>query len=119
MTAPTPDPPEHATDADTIVVHVDPILERLLPKFLARRRQDVTFIAEELERDGFAALEKLGHNLKGTGRGYGLDGISEIGGLLERAAQNRDADVIRAQAIALDAYLRRVRIAPAEPPAPG
>jgi len=114
VTAFPPDPPEQSTIGDFIVVHVDAILERLLPKFLARRRQDVTFIVEELERDGFAALEKLGHNLKGTGRGYGLDGISEIGALLERAAQDHDAEVIRAQATALDDYLRRVRIAPPE-----
>jgi len=107
-----PDPPQQASIGDFIVVHVDAILERLLPKFLARRRQDVTFIVEELEREGFAALEKLGHNLKGTGRGYGLDGISEIGALLERAAQDHDTEVIRAQATALDDYLRRVRIAP-------
>lgn len=119
MTDLTPDPPEQTAATDTIVVHVDAILERLLPKFLARRRQDVTFIIEELEREGFAALEKLGHNLKGTGRGYGLDGISEIGAVLERAAQNRDAEVIRAQATALDDYLTRVRVAPAhQPPSP-
>jgi HPt (histidine-containing phosphotransfer) domain-containing protein len=98
---------------EPLVVHADPVLRRLLPTFLARRQQDLTVINHELERDGFSALEQLGHNLKGTGRSYGFDGISETGKALEQAAQHHDAAEIRRQATKLAEYLRRVRIAPA------
>ena len=96
-----------------IIVHPDPVLRRLLPTFLARRQHDLSLISQELERDGFRVIEKMGHNLKGIGRTYGCDGISEIGAVLEQAAQDHDAEEIRRQAIALADYLRRVRIAPA------
>jgi HPt (histidine-containing phosphotransfer) domain-containing protein len=98
---------------EPIVVQADPVLKRLLPRFLARRRQDVRLITQDLERDDFSALEQLGHNLKGTGRSYRFDGISEIGAALEQASRRHDAAAIRRQAANLAEYLRRVRIAPA------
>lgn len=112
--APLPNQPKRIPRNDEpIVVHADPVLARLLPTFLARRRQDLTLINQELERDGFSALEQLGHNLKGTGRSYGFDGISETGKALEQAAQHHDAAEIRRQATELAEYLRRIRVAPA------
>ena len=101
-------PPDEAP----IVVHPDPVLRTLLPKFLARRQHDVALLAKELDRGGFRAIETMGHNLKGIGRAYGCDGISEIGAALERAGQGHDATEIRRQATALTQYLQRVRIAP-------
>jgi HPt (histidine-containing phosphotransfer) domain-containing protein len=113
-TAPPPHQPTPIQPGDEpIVVHADPVLKRLLPIFLARRRQDLTLIDQDLERDDFSALEHLGHNLKGTGRSYRFDGISEIGEALEQASQRHDAEEIRRQATELADYLRRVRIAPA------
>ena len=105
------DPPAESTD-DPILVSPDAVIAKLLPKFLANRQRDVALIVEMLEREGYGELEVMGHNLKGAGRGYGCDGISEIGRALEEAAQKHDQPAIRSQAFALDDYLRRVRIAP-------
>jgi len=89
------------------------VAARLLPAFLARRVKDLALIDQELARDGYRAIERVGHNLKGIGRNYGVDGISEIGAVLEQAGQQHDATEIRKQATALAEYLRRVQIAPA------
>jgi sigma-B regulation protein RsbU (phosphoserine phosphatase) len=105
-------PGRAAEDASPIVAHVDPILQPLLPTFLTRRRQDVTLIKQELKREGFRAIQTIGHNLKGIGSSYGFDGISEIGREIELAAQQMDPAAIRRQATALDEYLRRVRLEP-------
>ncbi len=48
--------------------------------------------------------------MKGSGGGYGFDGITEIGGEIETAAKRRDPVAIRIQADALSRYLARVEI---------
>lgn len=112
--APPPNHPQPVQPNDEpIVIHPDTVAARLLPAFLARRVKDLALIEEELARDGYRAIERMGHNLKGIGRTYGLDGISEIGAVLEKAGQRHDAAEIRQQATALAEYLRRVQIAPA------
>jgi len=98
---------------DPIVIRPDSIAARLLPQFLDRRIKDLAVIDEELARNGFRVIERLGHNLKGVGRSYGFDGISDIGAAIEEAGRKQDADEIRAQASALVEYLGRVRVVPA------
>ena len=105
--------PASDRDDEPIVVRPDSVAGRLLPAFLARRVKDLCVLEEELARNGFGAIEKLGHNLKGLGRSYGFDGISDIGGALEQASRQCNVDEIRKQAAALAAYLRRVRVTPA------
>jgi HPt (histidine-containing phosphotransfer) domain-containing protein len=113
MTPPQVHPVPATDDEDEpIVVRPDSFAGRLLPAFLARRARDLDVLDEELARNGFRTIEKVGHNLKGIGRSYGFDGISDIGGALEQAGRHHNADEIRRQTAALAAYLRRVRVAP-------
>lgn len=97
-------------DDDTVVIRADSVAGRLLPAFLRRRVKDLAVIEEELARDGFRVIERLGHNLKGIGRSYGFDAISEIGAVIEDAGRRRDAAEIRRQAAALASCLERVRL---------
>lgn len=103
-------PRPQVVEPTPIIAKVDAVLRPLLPTFLTRRRQDVTLIKQELKREGFRAIETIGHNLKGIGTSYGFDGISDIGKEMERAAQRQDAAAIRQHAKELDEYLRRVRL---------
>jgi sigma-B regulation protein RsbU (phosphoserine phosphatase) len=89
----------------------DPRLKGLIPTYLSRRWEDVTKITQELAGGGFRAIARIGHNLKGTGYGYGFGGIAEIGAALERAAEDQNAGEIRLQILALQDYLTRVRVA--------
>ena len=95
-----------------VLVRPDPRLKGLIPTYLSRRWEDVTNITQELAGGGFAAIARIGHNLKGTGYGYGFGGMAEIGSALERAAQAENAAEIRLQILALQDYLTRVRVAP-------
>lgn len=95
-----------------VVVRPDPRLKGLIPTYLSRRWEDVTNITQELATGGFRAIGRIGHNLKGTGYGYGFGGIAEIGAALERAAEAENAGEIRLQILALQDYLTRVRVAP-------
>ena len=47
----------------------------------------------------------LGHNMKGSGTGYGFTRITELGASLEQAAGRGAAEEIRARAAELTRYL--------------
>ncbi len=74
---------------------VDADLAELIPGYLANRRRDVEAIAVALEHADYENVRHLGHNMKGSGAGYGFDRISEIGASLEQAAVGRELEQIR------------------------
>ena len=90
------------------VVYVDPQIEEIIPLFLQHRRDDLESIALALEQADFETIETLGHGMKGSGGGFGFEGITEIGRCLERAAISGNSEVIRKQVEYLSAYLERV-----------
>jgi hypothetical protein len=98
--------------AGSILVTPDAAIASLLPQFLANRQLDVAIIIEMLRREAYGELKSLAHNLAGTGGSYGCDGISDIGRALGEAADKKDHAAVRNQALVLEDYLRRVRIAP-------
>jgi hypothetical protein len=93
-----------------IRVRVDPELASLIPGFLDNRRHDVVLLLEVLNRADFQTARILGHSMKGSGGGYGFDGITDIGGDIEVAAINNDPIAIRTHVDALALYLTRVEI---------
>ncbi len=101
--------PSHDS-SDKIVVHIDAALADLIPNFLANRERDILTLRDALNQHNFQTIEILGHRLKGDGGGYGFEGISQIGAVLEAAAARRDADSIARQTTALADYLARLDI---------
>lgn len=93
-----------------IVVVVDEEIRDLIPGYLENRRKDITEILSALERGDFAAISSLGHKMKGSGGGYGFDGISEIGLACEDAAKQSQAQEIRDQVNLLQNYLDNVEV---------
>ena len=87
------------------LVRVGSSLAALVPRFLDGRRRDVDTIAAALERSDYDSVRILGHNMKGSGAGYGFSRITEIGASLEQAAGRRAPEQIRAQAAELVRYL--------------
>jgi hypothetical protein len=52
----------------------------------------------------------IGHNMRGTGKGYGFEPITEIGKALEHAGQSADAGAIRFELTNLSKYLSEVDV---------
>jgi len=94
------------------VVQVDPLIAPLVPGYLKNREQDVPRIAALVAAKDFAALRRLGHNMKGSAGAYGLPPLSEIGGRIEAAAQASDAAAIGAAGEELGRFLQNVKLAP-------
>ena len=61
------------------------------PAFLANRRLDLKRMRVALAAKDFIVIQKIAHNCKGTGRGYGFPEISEMGAVIEKAAKALDA----------------------------
>jgi two-component system sensor histidine kinase/response regulator len=92
---------EHTTG----VVRVDADLAELVPGFLENRRTDLDAIASALARADYENVRILGHNMKGSGAGYGFNRITELGASLEQAAGRCESEEIRARAAELSRYL--------------
>jgi CheY-like chemotaxis protein len=72
----------------------DMILARR-PAFLANRQLDLEKMRTALAAQDFTVIQKIAHNCKGIGRGYGFPPISEIGASLDKAARAQDAELLR------------------------
>jgi CheY-like chemotaxis protein len=62
----------------------------LVPKYLAAKPKQIAEARASLAAKDFDPIRRFGHNLKGTGRGYGLPPIEEMGREIEKAAANHD-----------------------------
>ena len=96
--------------SEKIVVHVDPDLADLIPGYLANRKKDIAAIHEAVGKKDMDTVRILGHSMKGSGGGYGFEIITDIGMLLEKAAQEGRDEAIRLQVKRLEDYLRQVEI---------
>ena len=92
------------------IVRVAASLAELVPAFLESRRRDIDTIAAALERSDYDDVRNLGHNMKGSGAGYGFNRITEIGASLEQAAGRRAPEEIRARSAELVRYLDALHV---------
>ena len=65
---------------------------------------------EALDRADFEVVTILGHNLRGSGGGFGFQAITDIGAGLEQAAEGADTDASRKWVGELSSYLDRVEL---------
>ena len=86
-------------------VRASPKLAARIPIFLRNRRQDVVTMLDALSLGDFKTVQRLGHNMRGTGSGYGFQAITDIGAAIEREAGNADVDAARQSVDELSTYL--------------
>ena len=98
------------SSAGRIKVVVDIGIEDLIPGYLVNRQEDIESILGSLVKEDYEAVQILGHSMKGSGGGYGFDGISDIGQTLELAAKEKDAGTIKRTVSELANYLEQVDI---------
>ena len=89
---------------------LDADLEPLIPGYLQRREEDVALLNNAIASSDYATIKSTGHNLKGSGAGYGFDDITTIGSTLEQAGINQDAAAASAAITQLEQYLQSLEI---------
>ena len=94
---------------EDIPVKVHRRLSGLLPRFIERCRRDAAALRNAAEGGEWAAAQRIGHMLLGSGGGYGLDEISKSGREMESAAKRQDASALRQLSERLEDYLARLK----------
>jgi signal transduction histidine kinase/CheY-like chemotaxis protein len=93
-----------------VQVSVEDWLKPVVGGYLEKRRGDVQKLRTALDRGEIAVIRTLGHQMAGTGGGYGFEPITEIGSALEKSALASDTARIRASIEDLDRYLSSVQL---------
>ncbi len=93
-----------------IPVSIESWLKPVVGGYLEKRRGDVAKLREALIHGDYNTIRTLGHQMAGTGGGYGFEPITEIGSVLEDSALAIDADRIRTSIEDLDRYLNAVQV---------
>ena len=97
------------SDDAEMVIRLDAELQAIVPKYLGNRARDCVALRDYVANQAFAEAKRLGHNMKGTGGGYGFDEISRLGDLIEQAAAAGEGQRIRVLADELADFLARVK----------
>ena len=85
-------------------------IEEAIPLFLDITRQDLQSLYDALGTQDYSKIRFIGHDLKGSGGGYGFDEISNLGKFIEEAAKRSDGEEIGKHVSALADYLNRVEV---------
>jgi CheY-like chemotaxis protein len=93
-----------------IPIHPPAEIEEVIPLFLESTREDIGALARALENLDYPKIRLIGHDLKGSGGGYGFDQIGVIGKSIEEAAKQSDSAEVKRQIGALADYLERVDV---------
>lgn len=91
-------------------VYADPEIADLIPEFLASVVESVDIATSALADGDFERIRVVGHNLRGSGGGFGFFPITRYGGMVEDAARERDADAIAAGLRKLTRYVEAVEV---------
>jgi HPt (histidine-containing phosphotransfer) domain-containing protein len=92
-----------------ISVRINPLLAKIVPKFLERCRQSVVELQDAVRSGDFTGARRIGHALHGTASSFGFDEMAEIGREIEQAARAGDSATLKALAERLDIHVARVR----------
>jgi len=96
--------------SEKIVIEVDQDLKDLIPGFLKNVQNNISIIRDSVASGDFEKVKVLGHNMKGSGGGYGFDEITSIGLSIEQAAREGNGSVILLKLSELETYLTSIEI---------
>ena len=99
-----------ADASDRISVRPPAGIEEAIPLFLETTREDLQALSRFLDDGDYSRIRFIGHDLKGSGGGYGFEPISAIGKTIEEAAKRSDSREISRQIAALTNYLDRLDV---------
>jgi CheY-like chemotaxis protein/HPt (histidine-containing phosphotransfer) domain-containing protein len=85
-----------AEETDAEDIGLDESIRELVPQYLRNCREALATIPGRIKSCDFEGIRSIGHNLKGTGTGYGFPEVTRLGAAMEFAAkQNQPEAVLR------------------------
>ena len=95
---------------ELIIARCSKDLEHIIPRYLARRREEIVSFRVGLETGDYGAVRLIGHGLKGSGGSYGLSALTDIGARIERAAVAGNAAALETLLAEYADYVARLQI---------
>ena len=108
-TAVQPNTPQNHHAPDNGPMQSNQRLEAMVPMYLAKCCENVDVMREAVQQSNFETVTILGHNLRGSGGGFGFQSITDFGGQLEQAATDGDFELIGKLLDKLSNYLDTVQ----------
>ncbi len=99
---------EESSRKNSVPLPVNHKLAHRIPAYLQNCKQNVITMLDALDRVDFETVTILGHNMRGSGRAFGFQAITDIGGALQQAAESTDTDASRKLVGELSSYLHSV-----------
>jgi CheY-like chemotaxis protein len=85
-------------------------LQDLMPGYIHNRYVDLQQLPQFLQEANYEGIALIGHKMKGSGSGYGLDYISRMGRAIETAAALEQSSVIEEAVRELGDYLGQLKV---------
>ena len=98
---------EAYTAAGPTTPSADDELAALAPEYLSSVRNHLRALLGATESADLATIQRLGHNMKGTGASFGFPGITELGDRIEHAAKHSDLVAAGNAIRSLQSFLER------------
>ncbi len=95
---------------ETITIQMPEGLEEIVPAYLVQRQEDARTLADLLAISDFASIQRIAHDMKGTGTSYGFEQLTQLGAAIEDAAQESNSQRLGKSVAELSAYLSRVQL---------
>ena len=86
----------------------------MLVAYVSRCQASLPEAEAALEIGDHNYLRVYGHRLKGSGGGYGIPWLTQVGLLIEGAARRGDNAELQTRLAALELYLRQIEVLPDE-----
>jgi signal transduction histidine kinase/CheY-like chemotaxis protein/HPt (histidine-containing phosphotransfer) domain-containing protein len=87
---------------------LEPSIASLAPRYLKNVDKELNALKAAQAAEDYATVQRIGHNLHGTGGSFGFPRITELGAVIENAAKDQAMDKIRPAILELASYLEQV-----------
>jgi HPt (histidine-containing phosphotransfer) domain-containing protein len=95
---------------EPIIARCSKDLELIVPRYLARRREEIASLRAVLDAGDYKAMRIIGHGLKGSGGSYGFTALTDIGARIERAAVAADATALESLLAEYADHVERLQV---------
>ena len=96
--------------AEKIHIHADSELQEFLPKYLENRKRDLEVLKSAMSSSDFKTVQVISHKIRGHALSYGFDPLSGICAKIERAAVEKNSDIIISLLNEYRDYIERVEL---------
>ena len=71
------------------------MVQSMAPRYLKNVEKELAALRVSAADEDFGTIQRIGHNLHGTGESFGFPRITDLGSALEQAAKERAIETIQ------------------------